>query len=145
MACSYIHFVANHALGTGRFNIPLEFRGEGGSDITTVPLQFSLAPGESYIKILQAPQSEDWADIVHVNGNDITPLPDPPSTSGGNELLDDAEGEVGIGVGPIEVEIPKKQSAHQEDASDNNQNGNEKRKTTKERKGIREENMYCFL
>ncbi len=106
---------------------------EGNSRITTVPFQIALASGEYYKKKFFVPGGDDWADIGSVDISQVRPLPDPPSNTGGSGLLDDAEVEIGIGVGPIEVskalkKLDNGQVANQDETSDSNQNENEQRK-----------------
>ena len=126
---TYVTFIAKHESGTKTFKVRINYRVEGNSRITTVPFQITLAPGEYHKKKLSVSGGDDWADVGSVDISQVKPLPDPPSDTGGSGLLDDAEVEVGIGVGPIEVSEPLKkldngQFANQDETSDSNQNEN---------------------
>ncbi len=115
---TFLYFVANHESGTRTFNVRVEYRVEGNSRTTTVPLQFSLEAGGNYQHVLYVPGGGDWADVVSVDISDTTPLPDPPSDSG---KAKGSGASIGINIGPIEVEIPVNgESVNQEDASDSN-------------------------
>ena len=111
------------------FTARIDFRVEGWSNTTKVPFYITLSLGEHYKKKISVLDENDRVDVININVSNITPLPDPPSDTGGNELLDDVELEVVVEVRLIKVPKPLKkqsngQSANQEETSDSNQNEN---------------------
>ena len=113
-----VTFVAKHKSGTRTFNILIKYRIDGSTRITTIPKQITLSAGGYYEMSLRVPNRGTYADVVGIDISDTMP-PSPPSPAGGR-----GNPKVSIGIGPIEVEIPERQSngqsANQEDASDRN-------------------------
>ena len=79
---TFLYFVAKHTSGTKTFNVRIEYRVEGNSRTTTVPLQFSLEAGGNYQHVLYVPDGGDWTDVVNVDISQIKPLPDSPRDPG---------------------------------------------------------------